>query len=1281
MTIHYPSAGVESPKRKPQWDTITHPDISSTSANATEQISCTVAMNGWFENPWNSPKYQQESLRLFPTIRNMIRRAIESWTKFCHNEIPLSEMPNNDHLSRFYDNIELERNRMLSLLKEISWKISELEPWKKVVIIASDDCFTNSSLIWLLKDFLWEEEFDKYFSYVQLSYDRDHDDEVLDQQIHNDSLVLCWWSWDDTYAINPNNYDWRLSREMRSATSDNRLGSNVHFLNVCFSHQLFWNNVWILNRDWSNVVATIKWPAQFTVSPCDILPLRHESATIRSALKYLTPDIDKWGSVSIGFTRTWYQYYDLFWSWDVEKSRSMWIVPLAIDRMTWTIVIAASHNCKVITIQPHPEIDIVDPTNVMKEIWQVAHYLTDLYWTDWSIVDNYSLKNPDWTPFIKHNSGLPFYVWTINALLEDILEKINLREVSNPELDVNIDSVKSLEDKLWHPLVLPNTAENISGFIEHISTFWLLSKLPSMKAVGSRLLSWLFKLMIGKFSAGNIKPEKIRSDLINFIKDNWFGNIKNLASLFDDIFVAALKYDYFKYKNNLRLEQLDKQWKISTLDQNYKVSQSIEDLSKNAWISDFLWLIKSHKKLLKSNWLLSDLYTFCELNSASGSIIEQLDDKLLWLDNGYLSYWVSENVYLDVQKILVESDLAAVLSQLLINILRKLSEKDLNGLWLSKKSVREFVIPAITEQSIIDYIFPIISKDIAEQLASSKWGTIKKNFLSAIESLKFNWSRSVFINSSSTGFEYMYPTFHKYDLPNFFHLLLNEGAVLVIKKELEKPFYNLFKWDVSKTIIWTHNNIALDKSNFKLVSNTWRRLNSNEYIQSIRKMISDESFPWTVILDTTITKKETYIPRINELFQIQQEFRDTLDIFVVVDEKSNVIKSAILIDKAIVPEFDIKQFINPEFEYKHVDEVYLNPYFRLQSLTRKYISSNFKYEWIFETLNVNNQIDQAISSLLDEFINWLWCRFESNEWFYLETDWDSRVLFKWKVSEEEWEVIMEKIGAFDKSRIDHYIDILLRDYYDKVFNIVNKLVIKINSLILIKECAMMLDLWDIDYKEVEYRLAGVVDEYFSLKDNLSWVSLSDIDIHKSPALFYDKLWWDATNPKQVYWFNIDNKFLLMIIEKVFNGIIPPDKVFELAYMIKDIDTEKYFIYNTVSREEFYDFSEDIWENIAEIMKWDIKINWGFDIENRPIEEMVREQLLKWIPSSLHALVIKSLYNNRDLIFNKEFLDRLIDERRKEKMKSMEHFTREMEKNTWLKWTVSGDWRSIVLGKW
>lgn len=97
-------------------------------------------------------------------------------------------------------------------------------------------------------------------------------------------------------------------RRSATGTSDR---FNVRFLNTCFSHQLFGNNLGILNRESPYVSATVKGPAQFSITACRIPPIERESELVKKALKYVCPNPKEGARFSVASTRTGYQYYDL----------------------------------------------------------------------------------------------------------------------------------------------------------------------------------------------------------------------------------------------------------------------------------------------------------------------------------------------------------------------------------------------------------------------------------------------------------------------------------------------------------------------------------------------------------------------------------------------------------------------------------------------------------------------------------------------------------------------------------------------------------------------------------------------------------------------------------------------------------------------------------------------------------------------------------------------------------------------------------------------------------
>lgn len=131
-------------------------DSGKLSCGVADKVSATVAMKSGAENPGNDSSYQNQSLRLFPTIARKIRREIASGRKFRHREIPVSELPDNGYLRDFEFKKGAEREKMLSSLEFISSKINSDPslPKKYPVVVAADSCFTNNLVVGLFEDFL-----------------------------------------------------------------------------------------------------------------------------------------------------------------------------------------------------------------------------------------------------------------------------------------------------------------------------------------------------------------------------------------------------------------------------------------------------------------------------------------------------------------------------------------------------------------------------------------------------------------------------------------------------------------------------------------------------------------------------------------------------------------------------------------------------------------------------------------------------------------------------------------------------------------------------------------------------------------------------------------------------------------------------------------------------------------------------------------------------------------------------------------------------------------------
>lgn len=370
------------------------------------------------------------------------------------------------------------------------------------------------------------------------------------------------------------------------------------------------------------------------------------------------------------------------------------------------------------------------------------------------------------------------------------------------------------------------------------------------------------------------------------------------------------------------------------------------------------------------------------------------------------------------------------------------------------------------------------------------------------------------------------------------------------------------------------------------------------------------------------------------------------------DPQSNLLKSAFILKKPYDTDL-INHISNQSCRIYSIEELYQNPYFRFQSLARKYISSNFKHPSLFQRLNVNSDIDAAISKLIESFSQTLLKPLQKEgAGFTMMQDGTRRML---TIAGEQ-----EPIRVFEKMQWDTLCQVNIREFYNDIFKIVNKLAVKLNSLAMVSVALKESKLYDsVNITEVEVKLGELVDYYFDIKQGLAGVDFHSLDIESTPTLFYDKIWAEATDPIGICGLNINIKFLLMLIEKLFNGILPPEQILRITHFAQGVNMEDYFIYNTVSEESLIEFSHDIGEDVERILMDDINIPYGFNGNNRPLEEQLREQLSKGLPEELQGKVLSSLYRNPQQILNKDFLEQLKMAQQKEKKAAMERKAQEL----------------------
>ncbi len=369
------------------------------------------------ENGIDSELYQS-MLNLLPTLKEAISDRIASeFEKKPKHILKTYKLPFNNHLPI---KEELE-NKKLDLTYDLE-KLYELNGGKAPIIVIVDDCFTNNLLLKLLEKIL-EEKFEKLVSVIHMSYTKYENkewteelDKAIEKNIHNNSIIILWGSYSDTYSVNPNMYNSKLAKIIKNiASSSTSREINNRMLGVCFGQQFIANIIWIMNINKENIIATVKWSAQFGPSVCNIKSAENLKPVFAKALQGIRPY--NWDNkITTTFTRTWHVDFDL-----LDNKWKEQVIPLITDDISWDTVWWGSKNGKIIWVQFHPEISLHRLDNVKEEIEKIIHHLEKYYKKD----IHYILKNFNLGEHSQKFNDIweYFYTYLLHAFTEDILEK------------------------------------------------------------------------------------------------------------------------------------------------------------------------------------------------------------------------------------------------------------------------------------------------------------------------------------------------------------------------------------------------------------------------------------------------------------------------------------------------------------------------------------------------------------------------------------------------------------------------------------------------------------------------------------------------------------------------------------------------------------------------------------------------------------------------------------------------------------------------------------------
>ncbi len=444
----------------------------------------------WLVTPLEDPVYLG-LLWVYPTLKDYILRKVSDVLNRQYTPINFADL--NDNLWLFpEEGLENIKKLIIDCLEELERSTQE----SKSIYIVCDDCFTNTLMIQVIKNILWESNFNKFVEIVNIDLQKECDNSVFDK-IWSNKLIIQWWSLSDTNTMHPSYYSSSLAKIIRDTSDENE--NNCRFVGICHWNQYASIEVWIKS---SSFVITTKWPAQFWPSICSINP--HMNPVYSNLLAWLT---DFWSNnrFSAFFTRTWHIVDTLLvWFSGIE--------PLIMDDLTGGCVWYGTRNWDVLWVQFHPEIPfLMDPKFLIENIKEILPLLEWSYNNPWRLIENFDFEKLQ--GIVKRDIAEPFYVFVLHNFLKSIRD----RHVANEKHKAFLESNKRETDyDIAIRMVINNIRSRVNMTVDSWEIFnqWL-SKSFLLRINGSE------KLLLNHFLDRKVNRWIEEVSLMLWIKDLW----------------------------------------------------------------------------------------------------------------------------------------------------------------------------------------------------------------------------------------------------------------------------------------------------------------------------------------------------------------------------------------------------------------------------------------------------------------------------------------------------------------------------------------------------------------------------------------------------------------------------------------------------------------------------------------------------------------------------------------------------------------------------------------
>lgn len=359
-------------------------------------------------------------LWLNPTLSDEIKKSVENVLFEDIISIEKSQLSSNEGIISS-EEIETAKQELLKELQDLE----TLTQKSKHIIIVIDNCFTNKVLLVLLRKILGKQAFSQYVQVVKIDYENPSNDAELEEYLSiNHSLILLGGSLSDVYSIDTSHYDWVLARLIHEVGDDYyQKFLNKRILWVCFWQQFLANVIWVANKNSSGIIATVKWPSQFSPSNCILKDLEFINPVYVDVLRWVSNNGQNSEFTSV-FTRNGYVKFDL-----LRTGGNLWIIPLITDQATSGIVGWGSKNGHILWVQFHPEIELLyNVHNLRKNIKEVVP--TDRHQAEF--LENFEVRD-----YVKRDIGEAFYVFALLGFIQDIKKTyLNLGSIYDDETEI-----------------------------------------------------------------------------------------------------------------------------------------------------------------------------------------------------------------------------------------------------------------------------------------------------------------------------------------------------------------------------------------------------------------------------------------------------------------------------------------------------------------------------------------------------------------------------------------------------------------------------------------------------------------------------------------------------------------------------------------------------------------------------------------------------------------------------------------------------------------------------